>query len=107
MGFEVAQARRVGDTGATDDQSELRMASEDRLARWLRLDLQDFVKNIEETYQHRRGAGGVLPDHVKHGIAQACIIGNLPVQHYAAIPEDDITGQMTWHHLGQRGAKVF
>ena len=84
--------RALGLGGGDGGHSQIRVPTKLRDAIGRSLDLDDAGEDVEQAPEHVHRPGGVLADHVEHGIAQAVVIGHGQDEHHPAVPDDGTGG---------------
>ncbi len=86
--LQVGEIVRIGDVPPSGGDDEIGVPAQLPEAVREAFDLGDAREDVEHPSQDEHRAGGVLADHVEHGVAQAVVIGHGMDQDDPPLPDD-------------------
>ena len=96
--LQVGEVVRIRDVAPGGGSHEVRVPGEFGGSVREALHLGDAGEHVEHAREHVHRPGGVLADHVEHGVAQAFVIGHRHDQGHPAVPDHGTGGQMARRH---------
>lgn len=99
---KAGKVGRRGDLADAVAEGEDAAAAQRRRPRGISLAASDGDQDLDEANQDRGAAGGILPDHVPHGVGQPVVIDRRDDQHNAAAAQPPPAGEGPSGELAQR-----
>ena len=102
----VVQVGWIGDAALSVGQHKFGMTSDRVDPGRIMLATRHSGQHLQQPYKHRRGARGVLPDHVEHPVRQPIVIHGRDDERDTIIAQPDAGAQMDRHNVAQRRAEA-